>query len=269
VSLSITRSDLDQLRRLWSELAEFPVAHAPAALDHALSRLGSLVGVERIWWIGTQHTPIDPENPWRGWNVLMVHYLDNTDDDQATVNRLVERARNNQPPRFHALRAGIDERCHVERPGDLMLERQWYDDWYYNEILHPAGQDAQMVGTYKVDAMLAGHVGMDRAIGARHFSDRDRDLLHVFLAGAPALQQDLFRLQGPCADQAALAPRVREVLRLLLTDLSEKQIAAELGLTVRTTHQYVTSVFRHFGVSGRRGLMSRFLRHDVGHPHRP
>ncbi|MDF3881026.1 LuxR C-terminal-related transcriptional regulator [Cupriavidus basilensis] len=41
-----------------------------------------------------------------------------------------------------------------------------------------------------------------------------------------------------------------------MTDASEKQIARHLGLTVSTTHSYVTSIFRKFGVRGRAGLMS-------------
>ncbi|SEQ30331.1 regulatory protein, luxR family [Azotobacter beijerinckii] len=56
-----------------------------------------------------------------------------------------------------------------------------------------------------------------------------------------------------------LAPYERKVLQLLLTEATEKQIAERLGLAVSTTHSYVTSVFRKFGVRGRAGLMSLWL----------
>lgn len=56
-----------------------------------------------------------------------------------------------------------------------------------------------------------------------------------------------------------LAPHEQKVLQLLLTDASEKQIAQRLGLAVSTTHSYVTTIFRKFGVRGRAGLMSLWL----------
>jgi hypothetical protein len=41
---------------------------------------------------------------------------------------------------------------------------------------------------------------------------------------------------------------------------SEKQIAARLGLSQPTTHQYVTALYRHFGVQSRAQLFAHFLR---------
>ena len=55
-------------------------------------------------------------------------------------------------------------------------------------------------------------------------------------------------------------PRPR-VLNLLLTEAGEKQIAERLGLAVSTTHSYITGIYRKFGVRGRAGLMSLWLRH--------
>lgn len=57
-----------------------------------------------------------------------------------------------------------------------------------------------------------------------------------------------------------LAHYEKRVLELLLTDASEKQIADRLGLTVSTTHSYVTGIFRKFKVRGRAGLMSLWIK---------
>ncbi|CAJ0861364.1 hypothetical protein R1479_00871 [Ralstonia mannitolilytica] len=61
-----------------------------------------------------------------------------------------------------------------------------------------------------------------------------------------------------------LAPHECRVLQLLLTEAAEKQIAEQLGLAISTTHSYVTSIYRKFGVRGRAGLMSLWLKetHD-------
>lgn len=60
--------------------------------------------------------------------------------------------------------------------------------------------------------------------------------------------------------QARLAPHESRVLQLLLTEAAEKQIAEQLGLATSTTHSYITSVYRKFGVRGRAGLMSLWLK---------
>jgi DNA-binding CsgD family transcriptional regulator len=46
---------------------------------------------------------------------------------------------------------------------------------------------------------------------------------------------------------------------MLLTERVEKEIAHELGITIATTHTYITDLFRKFGVSGRSGLTALWL----------
>lgn len=59
---------------------------------------------------------------------------------------------------------------------------------------------------------------------------------------------------------SSLAPRIRQVLACLLEGDSEQQVAARLGLTRGTTHQYVKALYRSFGVGTRGELMARFVR---------
>jgi DNA-binding CsgD family transcriptional regulator len=56
-----------------------------------------------------------------------------------------------------------------------------------------------------------------------------------------------------------LTPRECDVLRLMLTGRSEKQIAETLSLTTRTAHEYITSIFRKYAVQGRAELMALWL----------
>lgn len=56
-----------------------------------------------------------------------------------------------------------------------------------------------------------------------------------------------------------LTPLQRQVTRLLLTERSEKLIAAEIGKSQNMTHKYVTEIFRKFGVNSRAGLMAVWL----------
>lgn len=49
------------------------------------------------------------------------------------------------------------------------------------------------------------------------------------------------------------------MLPLLLSGRSEKQIACALGLTVRTTHIYVQSIYRKLYVHSRAELMALWM----------
>jgi DNA-binding NarL/FixJ family response regulator len=76
------------------------------------------------------------------------------------------------------------------------------------------------------------------------------------------MHRDLMRSQGLIGIEVPLSPREQDVQQLLLTSLSEEEIGLALGLTARTTHQYVVAILRKWKVSGRVGLMAMWLRRD-------
>jgi DNA-binding CsgD family transcriptional regulator len=57
-----------------------------------------------------------------------------------------------------------------------------------------------------------------------------------------------------------LSPRLKQVLDRLLTGASEKQVAATLGISRHTTHDYVSDLYRRFAVSSRGELLAKFVR---------
>jgi len=57
-----------------------------------------------------------------------------------------------------------------------------------------------------------------------------------------------------------LSPRLRQTLACLTEGDSEKQIAARLGLSQTTTHEYVTALYRHFGVRSRAQLLAHVIK---------
>src|SRR5439155_22559546 len=50
---------------------------------------------------------------------------------------------------------------------------------------------------------------------------------------------------------AALQPRLRKVMQRLLEGDAEKQVAAKLGLSKHTVHEYVKMIYQQLGVSSR------------------
>jgi DNA-binding NarL/FixJ family response regulator len=90
------------------------------------------------------------------------------------------------------------------------------------------------------------------------FDDEDRAVVALFLA----VYGEAWRPQPDVVPEwvAELPPRLRRVFELLLTELSEKEIAAHTGLSYATTHQYVVEVYRRGGITSRAQLMARLLR---------
>ena len=97
-----------------------------------------------------------------------------------------------------------------------------------------------------------------RRPGRRAFGARERlvldlvqcEMLWLYRPDLPALSPD----------GVPLSPRQRQTLQLLLAGNSEKEIAAQMGLSHNTVHHYVKALHRHFGVSSRSELLARWVR---------
>lgn len=144
-------------------------------------------------------------------------------------------------------------------PGDFV-------DQFIIDFVVPADQDATRQEAKEV---LAGRkrVGFENRYRHRNGEDvyvtwsarwLEHERLRVGVArDVTALRR---RQAAPPALLSVLARHERKVLELLLTDANEKQIAERLGLAASTTHSYITGIFRKYGVRGRAGLMSLWLK---------
>lgn len=102
-----------------------------------------------------------------------------------------------------------------------------------------------------------------RGAGRRDFTPREKAVVaEAYAALTPFLGGALARFREP--SPAALAPRVRDVLRCLLEGDSDKQIAARLGIGRHTVNQYAKVIFGHFGVNTRPELLARWVRRGWG-----
>lgn len=72
------------------------------------------------------------------------------------------------------------------------------------------------------------------------------------------------RLRGGRREERALTPREEEVLAQLIEGLSNKEIAAELGVTLRTVKAHVSSILQKLGVADRTQAVVAALRNGAG-----
>jgi DNA-binding CsgD family transcriptional regulator len=103
-----------------------------------------------------------------------------------------------------------------------------------------------------------------RAHRDAYFGAREERLLALF-------HDELARLVGTVLSErqanplADLPPRLRQTLAALLEGDAEKQVALRLGLSRHTVHEYVTRLYRRFGVQSRAELLALCLRRRIGH----
>ncbi len=141
---------------------------------------------------------------------------------------------------------------------ELVPDAAWHGS-LASKYRRMGGIDDVLTSVFQVsdDGAISG-IALNRAIGDRDFSPRERRLLEFFHAELGRLiRGPLVSATEPGLEQ--LSPRLRQTLACLLEGDSEKQVAARIGLSRATVHQYVTTLYRRFGVRSRGQLVAHVL----------
>lgn len=263
----ISEADHRQLETLWKSTGEDP--SAPGShhrLRNFTTGLAKLLGGVDCWWLVASQRPTPSDvfsfQLFDGWAILDVVSFNPLIDAERNYAAYMEMAQRHgcDPQSEHAVRSAGETRALLRR--DIASDEEWDGHWKVREFLIPCyGIKERMHAIHSVAPGIESYLLIDRALDAPPFGERERQLAYLATSGASSLHRRLCFERGllPPASKV-LAPRERETLELLLTELSEKEIAETLGVTVRTAHQYVTSIYRIFGVSGRAGLFSLWIR---------
>jgi len=131
---------------------------------------------------------------------------------------------------------------------------------HYLDFRRPLDCDDNVLSIRLVDVpRRAEAISVDRPHGAPRFGPREVALLKLLHDEvAPLIGVRLATEEHLCRD--GLSKRLNETLSLLLEGRSEKEAARALGLGVRTVHEYVTALYKHFNVSSRAELLAYFIR---------
>jgi DNA-binding CsgD family transcriptional regulator len=263
--MHIDASDLKAVAGLWRELADFPAGQAREARTHCLARLAEIIGAQNVFWVAAVRDVRPAGDALAGWRPRAYTRLHINPDFDRRLDQIVRSMETDgsDPMTLANVRRAGATRTALRR--ELVSDEAWERAPMIHEVMRPGGIEDRMMGVHALDAAREAYLGFDRGKGERPFGDRERDLVQLFLLGAPDFHRGQFLSEGLFGPP--LSPRERDVLALLLTDRGEREIGQALGLTWRTTHQYCVSIFRKFAVKGRVGLMAHFLRGDG--PRRP
>lgn len=126
-------------------------------------------------------------------------------------------------------------------------------------LLGASGGERCLVAVRALDEQTEVVLGFDRALPGPVFSERDRETLLFAVQRQGSFYRRIARELGAFGAERLLSPRERDILELLLTGLSEKEMATQLNMTTRSVHQRVTTLYRNFGVRSRPELMALLL----------
>ena len=142
----------------------------------------------------------------------------------------------------------------------LCPDAEWYRGEFYNDYRRPAFNDGY-AATFRRHGSAACtllHLSQDSGENRppTQWTRRIIAVLHRQFAGLYETRLATQRHRS----LTGLSPRLRQTLACLLEGDGEKQVARCLGIRPSTAHEYVTALYRHFGVASRPELMAYFVR---------
>jgi DNA-binding CsgD family transcriptional regulator len=266
-----------ELHALWEDVAAFSVADSTSALRQLLVRLCEMIGASDATWFAMNQYDVSKVRsmmlPFQaitsemdGWMPSATFCLGPEKTQESEIERWFMYAKKegiDPMVNFIFTRSGHTRSCIRH---DVMTDSEWDDHWYSQKFLAFYGVGERMMMTVPVNEHCESYFMIDRPIGAPAFTTDDKYLFHHVLAGIPQLHKLLCMERGVIGLSEPLTGRESETYRLLLTPLSEKEIAEEMKLSVHTVHDYARRLYQKLGVKGRVGLMSMLLGYDTLDP---
>lgn len=264
------QASLYRLRSLWREAAKYPVHQATDAMRHTMKMLCENIGAVDATWLVfrkgllVSHTMSSSHVELirvllNGWTPAGAIYL----NPQKTLKRVMERWF------MHVRKTGLDPysenllpqmgRSRVLIRHDFFSDEEWQEHWFSQKFLAYYGIGERMIGMSPLTDDCECCILLDRAVGEAPFSSADREKLSLALAGLGRLNERLCLERGALVASSLFSKREQQTYRLLLKNLSEAEIAEELGLSAHTIHDYARNLYKKFGVKGRVGLMAKVL----------
>ena len=262
ISQTITPRDIDAFLSLVDELANVPVSEVDQGLRRLMERSCDMIGADDAFWIAASYQPGSTHplaTMFDGWLPIQIHSLHDNDRRRTLRELAMKRIMEGQiDPYTQTLisQAGNDRALLRE---DVIPAGQAKSHWLYEEFFSTGLLNDRMVGASSLTDQTETYLGFDRFHSNIPFSRRDRDLMRFICIGLKWFFTGLHRSYGLIDASEPLTAREREVLLQVLTDKGEKIIAAEMGISPKTLHHHITTLYRKFSVNSRAALMALWL----------
>ncbi len=248
---------------LWDELAGLPAAEVDGACMRLMTVLASWLKADNVAWIGVARLASGGRalsDPLLGWRPRSLMFLHPPDENEAA---LVKRILADRRDEFHLTTIATVQfagafRVHRLRDGFVDFEA-FRKARHYKAFYQALRVDDRLWVVTPLTADVESYFVFDKRNTRSRFTAADARLAGDTLRGLVWLQRRLMHGHGLSLVDKPLTPTERRVIRHLLSEKSEKEIAAALNQSEHTTHSHIKQIYRKFGVKGRVGLMAIWL----------
>jgi DNA-binding CsgD family transcriptional regulator len=255
----MTGAQQETIHQLWDHLADFSVADTDLAHVFLMRGIAEMIDAGNAFWIGSVRLDSTlPEDPLKGYRPRANRYLHPAPIHDEAYRAQAARWKQSAPEEGHA-RAARDAGTFRSLRLRAVMRPAWFDEEFYQTFHASRGFHDQLFVSFPVHEDYESFFGFQRVGGKKDFTASEEAIAAYALRGIKWFHQQLGLSYGLLIAERPLSPIQRQVTPLLLTERSEKQIADEIGKSVRTTHKHVTEIFRKFGVNSRAGLMAVWL----------
>lgn len=254
----------ERIHTIWDTLADFDAAKVDEALAYLQTSLCELIDAQSADWIGVVRMGATlPGDPASGLRTPVIRALRHS---EKPLISLIKRTRNlengiandvvirivDMSGRFQACRL-----CDV-------VSSECFDFPFYRSYYQGCGHRGAVYVAFPVNEDAESWFGLSRTPENNNraqppFTAEERGTLAYALRGIKWFHRQLLLSHGLLVASTPLTAVERQVLQGLLTGFAEKKIAAAQGQSFHTTHEYVSSIFRKFGVNNRAALMALWL----------
>ncbi len=157
----------------------------------------------------------------------------------------------------------VRNRTAVRARSQLIDMRDWYASDSYRMLFQRLGLDHAILCRCPIGDSRMLMMDFWRQAGDRDFTTREIGFLELVTREVGTLARDgaLVPLGGR---RTGLPPRLQQVLEALRQGMSEKEVAAALGLSPHTVHNHVKRLHRRFGVANRAALLAAISQEPDG-----
>lgn len=224
---------------------------------HLLASVARMVDAQNAYWMGAVRLTSEARDPLRGWRPRVIRYLQPLPNDETFTGQRLRAIQRGHTDELTVAQARLAGTFRAWRMQDL-VSPQWFEGPAYHGYVGRGVYDSLTVAV-PISTTAEAYYGFLRMRAGAPFTPAQRDTAFYAMRGLTWFHRQVVLAHGVAATNAPLSPAERRVLALLLTDRTEKRIAADLGVTPTTAHTYVKAVLRKLGVSGRTGLLSLWL----------
>lgn len=248
------------IHRLWDKMTASSASRSLEMLDTVLTQLADLVDAQEAYWMGTLRIDaIADTDPVYGWRARHNYYLRHTAEREANRKEHYRRLESGQidPSILANIQHAGHFRINIKHE---IVPAAWFESEFYKTLFAPFEiQDVIFVAT-PVSPDVESWMVFERCGQTQpNFGETERQLLDYAVRPTQWFQKQLTLHHGIYLAEEKLTAAERRVLSGLLTEKTEDEIAAELGLSQSTVHTYCVRICRKFGVRGRNGLISLWL----------